>query len=187
MFRYVGLSEDVAETGATSTATTTTVSPITSTTVVSSVSTSMSSSTSSNTVAPAAALGASNNFGHTAISGSNSSSSGWITTFGSSTPSSIGSQRSWSKNRGVIFPSLKNKPSPANSTFATDSLLNYKDVKVNNWHSLLLYRFSPPARIFFHFAISSLPTVPAIDAFSQRRGITPVVTVITIIIGSITV
>ncbi|XP_063983108.1 angiopoietin-related protein 2 [Diachasmimorpha longicaudata] len=40
------------------------------------------------------------------------------------------SQRSATRNRGVIFPSVKNKPSPANSTFTTDSLLvNYRDVK----------------------------------------------------------
>ncbi|XP_011309863.1 angiopoietin-related protein 2 [Fopius arisanus] len=40
------------------------------------------------------------------------------------------SQRSATRNRGVIFPSVKNKPSPANSTFTTDSVLvNYKDVR----------------------------------------------------------
>lgn len=36
--------------------------------------------------------------------------------------------RSPSKNRGVIFPSVKNKPSLPNSTFTTDNLVNYKDV-----------------------------------------------------------
>lgn len=32
---------------------------------------------------------------------------------------------------GIIFPSVKNKPSVVNSSFATDSL-SYKDVKVNS-------------------------------------------------------
>ncbi|XP_015117560.1 angiopoietin-related protein 2 [Diachasma alloeum] len=42
----------------------------------------------------------------------------------------ISSQRSATRNRGVIFPSVKNKPSPANSTFTTDSVLvNYKDIR----------------------------------------------------------
>ncbi|XP_015603308.1 angiopoietin-2 [Cephus cinctus] len=39
------------------------------------------------------------------------------------------SQRSATRNRGVIFPSVKNKPSPANSTFTTDLLVNLKDIK----------------------------------------------------------
>ncbi|CAD6234298.1 GSCOCT00007733001.2-RA-CDS, partial [Cotesia congregata] len=40
------------------------------------------------------------------------------------------SQRSTTRNRGVIFPSVKNKPSPANSTFTTDNVVvNYKDIK----------------------------------------------------------
>ncbi|XP_020708953.2 angiopoietin-2 isoform X2 [Athalia rosae] len=43
------------------------------------------------------------------------------------TPST--SQRIATRNRGVIFPSVKNKPSPANSTFTTDLLTNFKDVK----------------------------------------------------------
>ncbi|XP_012282040.1 uncharacterized protein LOC105700607 [Orussus abietinus] len=46
------------------------------------------------------------------------------------TPTSTSSgQRSSPRNRGVIFPSVKNKPSPANSTFTTDLLINYKDIK----------------------------------------------------------
>lgn len=35
---------------------------------------------------------------------------------------------------GVIFPSVKNKPSPANTTFTTDSVINYKDIKVSSNH-----------------------------------------------------
>lgn len=31
---------------------------------------------------------------------------------------------------GIIFPSVKNKPSPANTTFTTDIVANFKDVKV---------------------------------------------------------
>lgn len=38
--------------------------------------------------------------------------------------------RSLSRNRGVIFPSVKNKPLPANNTFASDIIPNIKDVKV---------------------------------------------------------
>ncbi|XP_054274306.1 angiopoietin-related protein 1-like [Macrosteles quadrilineatus] len=37
--------------------------------------------------------------------------------------------RGSSRNRGVIFPSVKNKPLPANNTFATDIIPNIKDVK----------------------------------------------------------
>ncbi|KAG8249525.1 Fibrinogen- domains (FReDs) [Homalodisca vitripennis] len=40
--------------------------------------------------------------------------------------------RSFNRNRGVIFPSVKNKPLPANNTFATDFIPNIKDVKVSN-------------------------------------------------------
>ncbi|KAI4495773.1 hypothetical protein M0802_008396 [Mischocyttarus mexicanus] len=45
------------------------------------------------------------------------------------TPTSAGPQRSTTRNRGVIFPSVKNKPSPANTTFTSDILINYKDIK----------------------------------------------------------
>lgn len=34
------------------------------------------------------------------------------------------------RNRGVIFPSVKNKPSPTNTTFTSDTYTNIKDVKV---------------------------------------------------------
>lgn len=34
------------------------------------------------------------------------------------------------RNRGVIFPSVKNKPSPTNTSFTTDLYTNLKDVKV---------------------------------------------------------
>lgn len=50
------------------------------------------------------------------------------------TPLATSSLRSVTRNRGVIFPSVKNKPSPANSTFTTaDVLVNVKDVKVREW------------------------------------------------------
>ncbi|XP_071446519.1 uncharacterized protein [Hetaerina americana] len=52
---------------------------------------------------------------------------------GSSSSSTSGpatvTPRSAPRNRGVIFPSVKNKPSPANTTFTTDLLANIKDVK----------------------------------------------------------
>ncbi|XP_015437143.1 PREDICTED: angiopoietin-4 [Dufourea novaeangliae] len=112
--RYVGLSEDVT--------TETTVSSVTPTTVVSSVSMSMSSSTSSNLIPT-------NNLGNSTsnINGSNNIYNSTTASGSISIPSS--SQRSSTKSRGVIFPSVKNKPSPANSTFTTDAFLSYKDVK----------------------------------------------------------
>ncbi|XP_076179025.1 uncharacterized protein LOC143152609 isoform X2 [Ptiloglossa arizonensis] len=110
--RYVGLSEDLT--------TETTVSPVTPTTVVSSVSMSMSSSTSSNIIQT-------NNFNNSSNVNGSSMFSNLTTTSGISASSST--QRPSTKNRGVIFPSVKNKPSPANSTFATDAFLSYKDVK----------------------------------------------------------
>lgn len=39
-------------------------------------------------------------------------------------------KRADKRKGGVIFPSVKNKPSPANTTFTTDSAVNFKDVKV---------------------------------------------------------
>ncbi|XP_060825509.1 angiopoietin-4 isoform X1 [Bombus pascuorum] len=112
--RYVGLSDDIAVE--------TTVSPVNPTTIVSSVSMSMSSSTSSNAVSINNFINSSNIAGSTNFSNSTASPS-------IGPPLSPSSQRSSSKNRGVIFPSVKNKPSPANSTFTTDAFLNYKDVK----------------------------------------------------------
>ncbi|XP_031840156.1 uncharacterized protein LOC116430327 isoform X2 [Nomia melanderi] len=113
--RYVGLSEDLAPE--------TTISPVTPTTVISSVSVSTSSSTSSNIVP-------SNHFNSSinSVGGSNNSSNSTASS-GIPTSSTSTAQRSSAKNRGVIFPSVKNKPSPANSTFATDAFLSYKDVK----------------------------------------------------------
>ncbi|CAL7945397.1 unnamed protein product [Xylocopa violacea] len=110
--RYVGASEDIPSE--------TTVTPVTPTTIVSSVSMSMSSSTSSNTVTT-------NNFNNSNSIVGSSNFSNSTASLGPSPSSS--SQRPSSKNRGVIFPSVKNKPSPANSTFATDAFLSYKDVK----------------------------------------------------------
>ena len=113
--RYVGLSEDL-------TPDTTTVPPVTPTTVtVSSVSMSMSSSISANNIVP---YNNSSNFNN--VNGSSSNLPNSITI--QQQPSST-SQRSSTKNRGVIFPSVKNKPSPANSTFTTDTFFNYKDIK----------------------------------------------------------
>nr|XP_034195935.1 uncharacterized protein LOC117611775 isoform X1 [Osmia lignaria] len=113
--RYVGSTEEITtETSAT---------PVTPTTIVSSsVSMSMSSSTSSNIVPV------------TGFNNSNIISAGLNNSINSTTsPGIVGSssntQRSSAKNRGVIFPSVKNKPSPANSTFATDAFLSFKDVK----------------------------------------------------------
>ncbi|PNF38757.1 hypothetical protein B7P43_G14267 [Cryptotermes secundus] len=39
------------------------------------------------------------------------------------------SSRGTTRSRGVIFPSVKNKPSPANTTFTSDLINNIKDVK----------------------------------------------------------
>jgi len=52
----------------------------------------------------------------------------------STTPTSASGQgsgagRSSNRNRGVIFPSVKNKPLPANNTFTTELIPNIKDVK----------------------------------------------------------
>lgn len=47
--------------------------------------------------------------------------------------------RSSGRNRGVIFPSVKNKPLPANNTFATDIIPNIKDVKVSSYVLLIKY------------------------------------------------
>ncbi|XP_076387694.1 uncharacterized protein LOC100874931 isoform X2 [Megachile rotundata] len=114
--RYIGLSEE--------TTTETNASPITPTTIVSSsVSMSMSSSTSSNTV-PSNSL----NGSYTSIAGGSNNSMNATVAPGIN-GSSSSTQRSSAKNRGVIFPSVKNKPSPANSTFTTDAFLSYKDVK----------------------------------------------------------
>lgn len=48
----------------------------------------------------------------------------------SSSPSSS-TTRGEKRKGGIIFPSVKNKPSPANSTFTTDLAPNFKDVKVS--------------------------------------------------------
>lgn len=43
------------------------------------------------------------------------------------------------RNRGLIFPSVKNKPSPTNTTFATDMYNNIKDVKVGQRFYCIIY------------------------------------------------
>ncbi|XP_057338964.1 uncharacterized protein LOC130676629 [Microplitis mediator] len=84
-----------------------------------SVSVSMSSSTSMSTSS-----------GGSTSSPSSSSSSPILSSSSSSPLIPSSSQRSTTRNRGVIFPSVKNKPSPANSTFTTDNVVvNYKDIK----------------------------------------------------------
>lgn len=42
-----------------------------------------------------------------------------------------------SRKGGIIFPSIKNKPSVVNSTFATDSI-SFKDVKVRIFNDYFL-------------------------------------------------
>lgn len=64
-----------------------------------------------------------------------------LTTFPTTTPGSTtlspvttttttAASRAAARNRGVIFPSVKNKPMPANNTFTTDVLASLKDIKV---------------------------------------------------------
>jgi chaperonin cofactor prefoldin len=45
------------------------------------------------------------------------------------------SSRATTRSRGVIFPSVKNKPSPANTTFTSDLINNIKDVKVSGYRT----------------------------------------------------
>lgn len=47
------------------------------------------------------------------------------------TSSSTTEKRAEKRKSGLIFPSVKNKPSPANTTFATELLANVKDVRVS--------------------------------------------------------
>ncbi|PSN52147.1 hypothetical protein C0J52_06465 [Blattella germanica] len=61
----------------------------------------------------------------------NSSSSIASSTTAPVTASTTGASRGTTRSRGVIFPSVKNKPSPANTTFTTDLIANIKDVKVS--------------------------------------------------------
>lgn len=53
-------------------------------------------------------------------------------------PGSAALKTSTARNRGLIFPSVKNKPSPTNTTFASDAYANIKDVKVGR-----LVRYTP--------------------------------------------
>jgi len=55
------------------------------------------------------------------------------------------SSRGTTRSRGVIFPSVKNKPSPANTTFTSDLINNIKDVKVS------VYRV--PSKTKTHYAM----------------------------------
>lgn len=68
-------------------------------------------------------------------------SSQFLTTFNQTSPmpqtsstqqaATTAEKRAEKRKGGVIFPSVKNKPSPANTTFVTDSAINFKDIKVN--------------------------------------------------------
>ena len=62
---------------------------------------------------------------------SSSSSGQTLSTSTPPTSSTTGASRATTRSRGVIFPSVKNKPSPANTTFTTDLIANIKDVKVS--------------------------------------------------------
>ncbi|CAG2053917.1 unnamed protein product [Timema podura] len=55
-----------------------------------------------------------------------------------------GSSRVSSRNRGVIFPSVKNKPSLANSTFTTDLIATIKDVKISKEFIYFPLRLNSP-------------------------------------------
>lgn len=48
-----------------------------------------------------------------------------------STAPSTNSSRGEKRKGGIIFPSVKNKPSPANTTFTTDLITNFKDIRVS--------------------------------------------------------
>jgi hypothetical protein len=52
------------------------------------------------------------------------------------TATAAASGRGTTRSRGVIFPSVKNKPSPANTTFTSDLINNIKDVKVSSFGKL---------------------------------------------------
>lgn len=49
----------------------------------------------------------------------------------STAQSSTTEKKAEKRKGGVIFPSVKNKPSPANTTFTTDNAVNFKDIRVS--------------------------------------------------------
>lgn len=51
------------------------------------------------------------------------------------------------RNRGVIFPSVKNKPSPTNTTFSSDMYTNIKDVKVS-FHIFIIFSILQRKELF---------------------------------------
>lgn len=53
---------------------------------------------------------------------------------------SVTEKRTEKRKGGVIFPSVKNKPSPGNTTFTTDSIPNLKDIKVSVSFLLFMQR-----------------------------------------------
>lgn len=64
------------------------------------------------------------------------------------TATSLNTAKPSNRNRGVIFPSVKNKPSLTNSTFTNDVLINYKDVKVFLF-ILTVYKFFQTCTTFY--------------------------------------
>ncbi|KAJ4429671.1 hypothetical protein ANN_21872 [Periplaneta americana] len=73
-----------------------------------------------------------------------SSSSSSTSTPSPTTTSTTGSNtRGTTRSRGVIFPSVKNKPSPANTTFTTDLIANIKDVKITIALQIQLFSRAP--------------------------------------------
>lgn len=63
------------------------------------------------------------------------------------------SGRGEKRKGGIIFPSVKNKPSPANTTFTTDLAVNFKDIKVRFLNQLheKNYSICYLERIFFSY------------------------------------
>lgn len=51
--------------------------------------------------------------------------------FGQGTERNTTTTRGEKRKGGIIFPSVRNKPTPANTTFTTDVIANYKDIKVS--------------------------------------------------------
>lgn len=74
----------------------------------------------------------------TTSTSSSSSSSAFVNPNSINIQSGTPLKTSTMRNRGVIFPSVKNKPLPTNTTFYSDLYANLKDVKVS---SILFFRF----------------------------------------------
>lgn len=75
------------------------------------------------------------------------------------TATSSSTPRPNSRNRGVIFPSVKNKPTLTNSSFTSDILINYKDVKVFElfvWFLYVIFNRLKHLDRYFHFRYVNL-------------------------------